>query len=301
MIMNCNTLRVFISVAEKKSITKAANELYISQPAVSKAIKNIEDELHVKLFQRDKRNGLIMTDVGEKILLLARQMVDVEHRMYQAASRENNFLGGRVRIASIPITCSTILSKTIAEFQGQYPCVKVELYEGTAREVKRWVEEHVVDFGIGIAPFGDLEYHHLVHDKIVGISNTERLQGINLKEEKGKIVLCKASQEVAIERMHKDHDIRSNDWFIVSNAETVVSMVSQGVGVGVISQYVLTTVPNSLFTCSVVPSIELEIALIVHSFDELTPVAKEFVMLVQTKNQQTIPSSAFNSPDNIHP
>ncbi|MDT8716963.1 LysR family transcriptional regulator [Clostridium sp. 19966] len=73
--MNINNLKIFISVADEKSITEAANNLYISQPAVSKAIKNLEDELTVKLFQRDKRNVLLITDVEEKILLLAQQMV----------------------------------------------------------------------------------------------------------------------------------------------------------------------------------------------------------------------------------
>ncbi|MDR2354920.1 MAG: LysR family transcriptional regulator [Clostridiales Family XIII bacterium] len=282
MVISSNAWKVFISVAEKRSVTDAANELFISQPAVSKAIKNIEDELKVKLFHRDKRNGLLITDVGEKILLLARQMMDVEHKIYQAAFQENNFLVGRIRIASIPITCNTILSKAIAVFQNKYPLVKVELFEGGAKEVKKCVEEHVVDFGIGIGPFDDLEHQVLVQDKMLCISNTERETMLDLKEEKGKVILCKTGQEAAIERLQKDYNMQSNDWFIVSNAETVVGMATQGVGVGVISEYVLSTVPHSLFTSPVVPAIEMEIALFAYSFDELTPVASEFISIIHS-------------------
>lgn len=116
MIMLNHNLRIFIRVAEKGSITETANELYISQPAVSKAIKILEDELSLKLFHRDKRKGLILTDIGHEILILARQMEKTENRMYQAAFRSNNFIGGKVRIASMPILTSVILSEVFIAF-----------------------------------------------------------------------------------------------------------------------------------------------------------------------------------------
>ena len=130
MIMINHNLRIFISVAEKGSFTAAADELFITQPAVSRAIKALEDELNLKLFYRDKRKGLILTDAGQKILVLARQMLDMENRIYQTAFRENNFLGGKVRIASMPILTSVILSKVFYAFQNKYPYVTLELIEG---------------------------------------------------------------------------------------------------------------------------------------------------------------------------
>ncbi|MCD7811294.1 MAG: LysR family transcriptional regulator [Ruminococcus sp.] len=65
-----NNLKVFVKVAENLSITETAKELYISQPAVSNAIKNLEKELSLKLFHRDKRVGLHLTDGGEKYFTL---------------------------------------------------------------------------------------------------------------------------------------------------------------------------------------------------------------------------------------
>ncbi|MDO4556643.1 MAG: LysR family transcriptional regulator, partial [Lachnospiraceae bacterium] len=127
MIMMNNNLRIFIQVAEKGSFTATANELFISQPAISRAIRSLEDELKLKLFYRDKRNGLILTDAGNKILIQARQMADIENRIYQTAFRENNFLGGKVRIASMPIITSVILSKVFYNFRQKYPFVTLEL------------------------------------------------------------------------------------------------------------------------------------------------------------------------------
>ena len=70
-VMISHSLRIFLKVAENNSVTVTANELFISQPAISKAIKILEQRLNIKLFHRDKRRGLILTDAGEKILLLA--------------------------------------------------------------------------------------------------------------------------------------------------------------------------------------------------------------------------------------
>ena len=100
-------------MANRRSITETANARYISQPAVSKAIQSLEKELSLKLFHRDKKNGMIPTEAGKKILLLARQMEDLENRIYQTAFRENNFIGGKLRIASVPVTTTVLLSKVL--------------------------------------------------------------------------------------------------------------------------------------------------------------------------------------------
>ena len=155
MIMISNNLKVFVQVAEKGSFTGAANTLYISQPAVSRAVKALEDELEVKLFCRDRRNGLILTEAGKKILSLALQMEDLENRIYQTAYNENHMMGGRVRIASMPILTSVILSKVFSRFRKMYPGVNVELMEGSASEIRSAIEAHEVDFGFFCSPFGN--------------------------------------------------------------------------------------------------------------------------------------------------
>ena len=103
-MLNSN-LKMFLSVIQYGGITEAANKKFISQPAVSQSIKNLEKTLNVKLFHRDKRNGLALTDVGEKIRLLALQMQHLEDQIYQTAYLENSFIGmnlSRVGHISLP-------------------------------------------------------------------------------------------------------------------------------------------------------------------------------------------------------
>ena len=174
--MISHSLRIFLKVAENKSITTTANELFISQPAVSKAIKILEQRLNVKLFHRDKRKGLILTDAGEKILLLARQMENIEERIYQTAFIENNFLGGKVRVASVPIATTLILSKALPIYRAKYPAVKVELTEGTPAEVQKMLENYSADFAITYSPFETFDSEVLIEDEMVGIGSDKTVE-----------------------------------------------------------------------------------------------------------------------------
>ena len=103
MIMLNNNLRIFITAAELESLTDAAKKLYVSQPAISQAIRKLEEELDVKLFIRNKRSSLKLTDAGRDILALAYKMADLENKLYQRAYEENHLMGGMIRIASVPL------------------------------------------------------------------------------------------------------------------------------------------------------------------------------------------------------
>lgn len=285
MVMNVNSLNIFITVVEKGSFTEAAKVLYISQPAISKAISGLEKDLNIRLFQRDKRRGLLLTNVGEKILPMARQMLDLENKIYQIAFKENNFLGGRVRIASIPVLSTTILPRAIAEFKEKYPYVSIELIEGDARWVKKQVIEHVADFGLSLSPFDDLEHKVLVEDEMVAISNTPIPKTVDLLNDEALFIFGKAGEEAAVDLLKKNHAIKYDSWFTVARGETVVGMVEQGIGMGIISKFTLEKIPNHLKQQKTSPEIFLKYAAVANSFDDLTPVSKEFIRLMLSQKR----------------
>lgn len=282
MIMLNNNLRIFIHVAERGSFTKVADELYISQPAISRAIKALENELKVKLFFRDKRNGLILTDAGEKILKLARQMADTENRIYQTAFRENNFLGGKVRVASMPILTSVILSSVFYRFREKYPYVTVELLEGSSAEIRKAVEEHQVDFGLTSSPFGDLDKQVIFMDRMISV-NREPFPSdvpVLLNENTEKYILCRAGYETVLEEL-KEQKIRLEHCFTVQQAETVINLVKEGNGIGILSELVLNATPNNLYRHTIFPEVEMEIGIIANDLNDLTPVASTLVYMVR--------------------
>ena len=280
--MLSHNLRIFLDVADRQSITETANARYISQPAVSKAIQSLEKELNLQLFYRDKKKGMIPTDAGQKILLLARQMEDLENRIRQTAFRENHFIGGRLRVASVPVTTAVLLSKALRQYREKYPSVSVEIREGTPAAVKRMVEEHAVDFAVTYAPFGNLTTEVLIEDEMVGLLPTDSPEEtVDLKKDAGRLVLCRAGLETAMEKLpsrYKEDFARS---LLVQDAQTVVRMVEEGNGVGLISRFTLSPIPHRLRICPVIPAIGTQIGLIACELDDLTPVAGEFARMIR--------------------
>lgn len=276
-----NNLKIFTIVAKHKSITKAAKELFVSQPAVSKAIKNLEDELQVKLFQRDKRNGLYLTNVGEKILLLARQMEEFENKIFQTAYSENNLLSGQIKIASIPIITTMILVPIFKIFKEKYPFVDIELMEGTTAEVREAILEHRVDFGLSTSPFQDLEVKFLLTDKMCAISKQKRSHEINLYNEPAEnLIFCQAGQETAMEILHS-HKIDFSKSFIVKQPETAVKFVEENYGLGVISEFVLSSISTkNIYQIDITPKIEIELGIVATDFSTLSPSASKMVEMI---------------------
>ena len=280
--MLIHNLRIFLEVANRQSITETANARYISQPAVSKAIQSLEKELSLKLFHRDKKSGMIPTEAGKKILLLARQMEDLENRIYQTAFRENNFIGGKLRIASVPVTTTVLLSKVLRQYREAYPYVTVEIKEGSPLVVRKMVEEHAVDFAVTYAPFGNLDAEILIMDEMVGIlppdSDTEIME---IGKETEHMILCRAGMETVMERLPSEQRIDFSRSLLVQNAETVVRMVDEGNGVGLISKFTLSSMSHHLRICQIQPTLDTQIGLLAYDLADLTPVAQEFARMIR--------------------
>lgn len=278
MIMLNNNLRIFITAAELESLTEAAKKLYISQPAISQAIRKLEEELNVKLFIRNKRNKLTLTDVGKEILSLAYKMADLENRLYQTAYEENHLMGGIVRVATVPVGASLILSRVLPVFKKQFPGVSVELLEGTPLEVKNMVLNYQADLGISTSPYMDMQHKQLLKDRMISISRNDA-ESIDLRKETTDLILCRVACDSLIEQLAgKNIDLSHS--LVVEAASTQINMIAEGNGTGIISELMLSTIPNTLVRGSVLPEIETEISLIAHDFDELSASAREMAGMI---------------------
>ena len=272
------SLRIFLSVAQKGGITKTANELFISQPAVSKTIKSLEQKLHVKLFHRDKRRGLILTDAGEKILLLARRMENLEEEIYQTAFLQNNLLGGKLRVGAVPIATTLILSKVLRRYREKYPAVTVELHEGTPVDLQKLLESYAADLAITYSPFGTLDAQILFEDEMVAILPPSAEKNfVALKDGVENLIFCRAGFEV----VQKNFNVNADKNFVVQNAATAVKFVEDGNGVGVMSKLVLSATGGRVKICPVVPSIKTQLGLAACDLKNLSPLAAEFVKFIK--------------------
>jgi DNA-binding transcriptional LysR family regulator len=285
MNMNMNNLRIFMKVAEKMSVTEASKALFISQPAVSKAVKNLETSLNIKLFIRNKNNGLMLTGAGREILVLARQMKVIENKIYEIAGHESKLLRGEVKVGSFPAASTNLLPETIALFRSKYPHVRIELTEGTSNQIKEWVWDRTVDFGIVVNPFDDFVYEVLFNDYMVAIlpehHPLEQVDKIDIDQYQNEIIFCKGGHETALAAKLEEQNLSLKENLTVQTAETLVHMVKNNLGIGIISNFTLSSVSHNLKVKDIYPSIVRDIGIIAHSFEEVTPATKEFILVMK--------------------
>ena len=287
-------LQIFLVVAEKRSITEAAEKLCISQPAVSKAVKALEEELKLKLFERDKRKGLLITEDGYKVLLLARQMSDLENRMYQIAFRSHNFLSGKVKIASMPILTSVILSKVFYNFRQKYPAISLELIERSSAEIRKSVEEHQVDFTITPFPFENLDHEVLLKDRMIAVSKEplDDMPVVDLSIQPERYIFFKEAYEAS--KAYLDaKSINTSKFFFVEQADTAISLAECNNGIGIVPELVADHLSNQLIRYPIKPEIDVQISLIGNDLKNLSPAAAELKRMIvkftsAMKNNQPI-------------
>ena len=126
-MVNLDLYRVFYTVAKSGSLTRAAEELYISQPAVSRSIKQLETQLGVTLFTRTHR-GMVLSAKGGKVIFPEVEralglLEEAENRILEM----NNLATGTIRIGASDTIFEYFLADKIAEFHERFPSVKIEL------------------------------------------------------------------------------------------------------------------------------------------------------------------------------
>ena len=213
-------------------------------------------------------------------------MADLENRLYQRAYEENHLLGGTVRIASVPLGISLILSHVLPIFQKHFPDVQVELLEGSPLEVKNMVLDYKADLGISTSPYMGMEHKLLMMDRMVSISKNEAVK-INLHKPISNLILCRVAHD-SIEEQLAGQNIDLSHSMIVQASSTQINMIEEENGVGIISELMLSTITNQLVRGSVSPKMDkIEISLIAHNFDELPTAAKEISDMILQRSQES--------------
>ena len=126
-MVNLELYRVFYTVAKSGSLTKAAEELYISQPAVSRSIKQLETQLGVTLFTRTHRGMTLSAQGGKVIFSEVERALGLLEEAENRISEMNNSATGTLRIGASDTIFQYFLADKIAEFHERFPAVKIEL------------------------------------------------------------------------------------------------------------------------------------------------------------------------------
>ena len=150
--MELRHLRYFVALAEELNFTRAAKKLRLAQPSLTRQIRNLEDELGVRLLDRT-RNGVILTGQGRFFLSHARRLVALSVETVRAVQQFRNNDSGHLNIGYIPRFDSDLLPLTLAEFQETRPEISITLRDMSPADQFRALEGRTMDIGFpGLRP-----------------------------------------------------------------------------------------------------------------------------------------------------
>lgn len=155
MISNLEYYKVFYYVAKYGSVTKAAGELAISQPAVSQAIKQLERQLEVVLFYRAAK-GVKLTSEGQLLYSYVEKGYEQIELGVRKVRELQNLELGEIRIGASDMTLQFYLLPYLEKFHEQYPEIKVTVTNAPTPETLQYLKEGKIDFGIVSTPFPEM-------------------------------------------------------------------------------------------------------------------------------------------------
>lgn len=144
--MELRHLRYFVAVAEELNFTRAAERLHIAQPPLSQQIRQFEDEIGARLFDRDRRS-VQLTPAGEAILAEARGLLAQANRIPAVARRASQAVGGTLSVGFSSAAAHTVLPGAVRAFRSKAPHVKLELHEMSTERQMESLRDASIDIG----------------------------------------------------------------------------------------------------------------------------------------------------------
>ena len=150
--MTLNELRYIVALARERHFGRAAEAAFISQPTLSVAVKKLEDELGIQLFERTKRD-VTPTPVGERIVEQAQQVLESVQRIRETARGDANQLHGPLRLGAIYTIGPYLLPHLVPELHERAPAMPLILEEGYTHELRRRLKQGELDAILISLPF----------------------------------------------------------------------------------------------------------------------------------------------------
>jgi DNA-binding transcriptional LysR family regulator len=141
--MELRHLRYFVAVAEEENVTRAAQRLHVSQPPLSRQIRDLEEELGVALFERSAKS-VRLTDAGRVFLNEARAVLDRADEATRAVKAISTGATGELHVGFAPSLAVDILPRALRQFQAEAPGIRVQLHDMSSEEMLTGLRENKI-------------------------------------------------------------------------------------------------------------------------------------------------------------
>lgn len=246
--MNLHLLRVFFEVADKQSFSRAAEALFISQPAVSKAVRELEHQLSLPLIERGAggnkgARGIRLTESGQAMFDHARSIFALERAAIEDVRARIDLKRGQLIVGTSTTIAGYWLPAYVARFLQQFPSIQLKVHVGNTMEISEalidcnidvaLVEGMVDDTRIIASHWRDDELRIIAHPDS-GVARKRNPGAESLNQEVWLIREPGSGTREVSERMMHEHDIRPSRIIELGSNEGIARAVAAGLGVAMV-------------------------------------------------------------------
>ncbi|NDV92341.1 LysR family transcriptional regulator [Alteromonas sp. 345S023] len=243
--MNLHSLRVFYYVATQRSFSLAAHSLFITQPAVSKTIRELENHVGLALLERASKGKVIrLTDAGEMLYAHAKEVFAIEKAAEEALKAHAGLTQGKLTIGASSTIANYWLSSLMATFHQRHAHVSLELIVGNSADIEEALIHCNVDIGFieGKCTSPDINAKHWIDEPLVLVranapaSSDVTRQGLEdamwLVREQG------SGTRSVVDDYWKEHNFNVKNLLVMGSNEAIANGVASGLGVALVPEVV---------------------------------------------------------------
>ncbi len=280
--MELTKYEIFADAAKTGNFTKTADRMGYTQPAVSRTLRLLEQELGFPLFVRQK-NGVELTSSGRTILPHVLALLAQQRQLEQQVAEIQGLHVGRLTIACFASVSRVLLPHFLASFQKNFPGITVELMEGGTDDIVRWVSESVADFGIlSHRQIGTLSWLSLWRDPLVAVVPREEpflsMEAFPVEKMTAQpFILSADGTDYDIHHMLSTTKIRPTIRFTSKDDHAIVSMVANHLGMSILPRLVVLDLAHLVHMLPLAPEFHRTLGIAYKEKSALTPAARKFI------------------------
>ena len=244
MEQNLSLYRIFYTVAETNNISKAARKLYISQPAISKAISKLEDSLSTTLFIRSSR-GVTLTNEGEILYEHVKTAFEALYRGENELTKIQELGIGHIKIGVSTTLCKYILLPYLKGFIANYPHINIAIENQASAQILTLLEQQAIDMGVLVKPksLKQINFYPITEIQDIFVATPAYLEHLTLRKGPNIDIFTDSTimllDQKNMTRQYIDTYLSSQQISIphlieVSTMDLLVEFVKIGIGVGCI-------------------------------------------------------------------
>jgi DNA-binding transcriptional LysR family regulator len=291
-------LEVFMAVAEEKSFSRAGHRVGRTQPAISSAIKLLEEELGEPLFDRLGKS-IKLTAAGELLTDYAKRLLRLRREALEAMGELRGLGRGTLRLGANETTCLYLLPEVLASFKRAYPQVQVDIQRAITRSITEKVVEGSLDFGIVTLPITNPRLETItIHqdDMALIVSPSHRLasrRSVQMTELAGEPFILHKIGTTTRERLVKhfiDGGVKMKVTMELASIETIKRFVSIGMGISIVPRLCIGKEIEEESLCALTirdARFQRQLGLIYNKQRYQSQAAKAFLTLITDQQQPT--------------